>query len=271
VLQKVEDMATTGQLLESFVFIMSLSRFYLAPLLWQAETLVLSGDEAAHCSRVLRRQIGDQIEVFDGAGRVATATITTLSKNSVHAAIKFIVQHEPRAAEVHLLPSMIKAEPFEWLLEKATELGASSVRPVMTQRSVVQLSGDQLEKKWLKWQRHMIESAKQCHTPWVPQLERPADLKSLLPSLPAGAFKVMPALTQNTRRLHDLSFAAQTSVFALIGPEGDFTPEEEALAEKHGFLSVTLGPLILRAETAAITTLAILGHELRRSVTINEH
>jgi 16S rRNA (uracil1498-N3)-methyltransferase len=264
-------MATTGQFLKSFVRIMSLSRFYLAPLLWQAETLVFSGDEAAHCSRVLRRQIGDPIEVFDGAGRVATATITALSKNAVHATVEAIVQHEPRGAEVHLLPAMIKAEPFEWLLEKATELGASSVRPVMTQRSVVQLSGDQLEKKWLKWQRHMIESAKHCHTPWLPHLERPADLKNVLSSLPAEAFKVMPALTQRTCGLHDLSFAGQTSVFALIGPEGDFTSEEEALAEKHGFLSVTLGPLILRAETAAITTLAILAHELRRSLTTNEH
>lgn len=258
-------MATTGRLLIPFVFIMSLSRFYLAPSLWRPESLVFSGDEAAHCSRVLRRQIGDRIEVFDGAGRVATATITGLSKSSVSAAIESILQHDLRATEIHLLPAMIKAEPFEWILEKATELGASSVRPVMTQRSVVQLTGDQLEKKWLKWQRHMIESAKQCHTPWLPSLERPAALVSVLPSLPIDALKVMPALTENYRGLHDLSFAGKTSVFALIGPEGDFTAEEEALAEKQGFQPVTLGPLILRAETAAITTLAILAHELQRS------
>ncbi len=264
-------MATTGRVLGFIVTLMSLSRFYLASALWQPENLVFSGDEAAHCSRVLRRQIGDRIEVFDGDGRVAAAKITALSKNSVQADIESIVQHEMRSAEVHLLPAMIKAEPFEWLLEKATELGASSVRPVMTQRSVVQLSGDQLEKKWLKWQRHMIESAKQCHTPWVPQLERPADLKSVLPSLPADAIKVMPALTEHTCGLHDLSFAGKNCVFALIGPEGDFTSEEEALAEKHGFQPVTLGPLILRAETAAITTLAILGHEMRRFPKNQEH
>ncbi len=249
---------------------MSLSRFYLAPALWQSEILVFSGDEAAHCSRVLRRKIGDRIEIFDGDGRVATAAITALSKQNVEAAIESIVQHKTRSAEVHLLPAMIKAEPFEWLLEKATELGARSVRPVMTQRSVVQLSGDQLEKKWLKWQRHMIESAKQCHTPWVPQLERPADLKNLLPALPSAAIKVMPALTERSRGLHDLSFTDKAPIFALVGPEGDFTAEEEALAEKHGFQPVTLGPLVLRAETASMMTLAILGHELRRSQAYQE-
>lgn len=258
-------MATTGVGSTLFCFTMSLSRFHLAPAHWQPERLVFSGDEAAHCSRVLRRQVGDLIEVFDGAGRVAVAAITAISKSSVTTAIESVVQHEARTAEVHMLPAMIKAEPFEWLLEKATELGASSVRPVITQRSIVQLSGDQLEKKWLKWQRHMIESAKQCHTPWVPRLERPAAFATVLQSLSADGLKVMPALSQRTCALHDLSFEGKPSVYALIGPEGDFTPEEEASAEKHGFQPVTLGPLILRAETAAITALAILTHELRRS------
>jgi 16S rRNA (uracil1498-N3)-methyltransferase len=243
---------------------MSLSRFHLPSALWQPEMLVFSGDEAAHCTRVLRRQVGDRIEIFDGAGRVALATITAISKSSVSAAIESIVQHEARLAEVHLLPAMIKAEPFEWLLEKATELGASSVRPVMTQRSVVQLSGEQLEKKWLKWQRQMVESAKQCHTPWLPRLERPQLISAALESLPVEALKVMPALSEHSCGLHDLPFAGKRAVYALIGPEGDFTPEEEALAQQRGFQPVTLGPLILRAETAAITTLAILAHELRR-------
>ena len=243
---------------------MSLSRFHLQAEAWQPEVLTLSGDEAAHCSRVMRRNVGDQIEIFDGAGRVATAQITVISKSTVSARIDSLVQHEPRPHEIHLLPAMIKAEPFEWLLEKATELGAASVQPVITTRSIVQLSGEQLEKKMLKWQRHMIESAKQCHTPWLPRLERPRHFSDRLESLPVGALKIIPALSEHSLSLHDLSWAGAKSIFVLIGPEGDFTSQEERLAGEKSFQAVTLGPLILRAETAAIAALTVIAHELRR-------
>ncbi len=159
---------------------------------------------------------------------------------------------------------MIKAEPFEWLLEKAVELGAASVQPIITERTVVHLSGEHLEKKLHKWRRHMMESAKQCHTPFIPVLEAPRTLASLLPALPDSALKILPALSEHSRTLDTVSGEARQA-FVAIGPEGDFTPAEEALAMQHGFIPVTLGPLILRAETAAITTLAILAHELRRA------
>lgn len=243
---------------------MSLSRFYLPAEAWQPETLTLTGDEASHCARVLRRVVGDQIEVFDGHGRVATASISAITKQSVSALVESLHHHDPRKHSIHLLPALIKAEPFEWMLEKATELGAASIQPVITTRSVVQLSGEHLEKKLIKWQRHMIESAKQCHTPWLPKLERPRPLDEVLKDLPASSVKLMPALSEHMRMLHKVTLKEASHVCALIGPEGDFTPEEEAIARQQGFLPITLGPLILRAETATITTLAVLAHELQR-------
>lgn len=243
---------------------MSLSRFHLPAAAWQPETLTLAGDEAAHCSRVLRREIGNGIEIFDGCGRVATAEITAISKTSVTARVCSLKQHEPRRHEIHLLPAMIKAEPFEWMLEKAVELGAASVQPVITTRTIVHLTGEHLEKKMLKWQRHMIESAKQCHTPWLPRLDRPRTLTEAISPLPGDALKIIPALSEHTRRLYELPLTQTKSVFILIGPEGDFTPEEEALAQQQGFQPITLGPLILRAETAAIASLAMVSHELAR-------
>lgn len=243
---------------------MSLSRFHLQAAAWQPETLTLSGDEAAHCTRVLRKEVGDGIEIFDGRGRVATAEITAISKNSVTARISSLHQHEPRRHEIHLLPAMIKAEPFEWMLEKAVELGAASVQPVITTRTIVHLSGDHLEKKMHKWQRHMIESAKQCHTPWLPRLEKPRALSDVLLSLPVDAVKIIPALSEHSRRLYELPLTQTKSVFILIGPEGDFTSEEETMAQQQGFQAITLGPLILRAETAAIASLAMVSHELAR-------
>jgi len=243
---------------------MSLSRFHLPAEAWQPDQLTLIGDEAAHCSRVMRKQLGDAIEIFDGAGRVATTQITALTKSTVTARIESLHQHEPRRTEIHLLPAMIKAEPFEWLLEKATELGAASVQPIITARTVVHLSGEQLEKKHAKWLRHMIESAKQCHTPWIPHLAKPRSLASALSSLPTEGIRLMPALSEHSRRLHEVSFTQAKSIFILIGPEGDFTPDEETLAQEKDFRPITLGPLILRAETAAIASLAMMGHEVAR-------
>ena len=230
--------------------------------MWAGPHLTLSGDEAQHCSRVMRKQPGDTIEIFDGAGRVAVCEITHVSKSEVQARIESETRMEPFATAIHLLPALIKAEPFEWLLEKAVELGATSIQPVITDRTVIHLDAAQTEKKLAKWRRHMIESAKQCHTPFVPELKVPIAFAAGLQI--AADFKLIPALSEQTRTLKQvLPTTKPASVAFLIGPEGDFTAEEEAQAFAAGFTPVTLGPLILRAETAAIATLAILGHELQ--------
>ncbi len=238
---------------------MSLPRFHLPAAAWSSPHLTLTNDEAAHCSRVMRKQPGDEIEIFDGAGRVAVCEIVQVSKSEVQAKIVSEARVEPFQTAIHLLPALIKAEPFEWLLEKAVELGAASIQPVITERCVVHLDAAQTEKKLAKWRRYMVESAKQCHTPFVPDLMAPVSFATALKI--TADLKLIPALSEHSRTLKQMPPAA--SVAVLIGPEGDFTSQEEAQAFAAGFAPVTLGPLILRAETAAIATLAILGHELR--------
>lgn len=238
---------------------MSLPRFHLSSAHWTGPQLTLTDDEAQHCGRVMRKQPGDEIEIFDGAGRLAVCEITHVSKAEVQAKVVSESRVDPFQTAIHLLPALIKAEPFEWLLEKAVELGAASIQPVITERCVVHLDAAQTEKKLAKWRRHMIESAKQCHTPFLPDLKAPVAFTAALAV--AADLKLIPALSEHSRTLKQITPAA--SVAVLIGPEGDFTPQEEARAFAAGFAPVTLGPLILRAETAAIATLAILGHELR--------
>jgi 16S rRNA (uracil1498-N3)-methyltransferase len=241
---------------------MSLPRFHLSAAAWASPLLTLTHDEAQHCSRVMRKQPGDMIEIFDGAGRVAVCEITQVSKSEVQAQITSETRVEPFQTAIHLLPALIKAEPFEWMLEKAVELGAASVQPVITERTIVHLDAVQTEKKLAKWRRHMIESAKQCHTPFLPELKAPIAFAASLKI--QADFKLIPALSEHTRTLKQvLPTTKPASVAVLIGPEGDFTVEEEAQAYAAGFTPITLGPLVLRAETAAIATLAILGHELR--------
>lgn len=241
---------------------MSLPRFHLPAEAWPSPHLTLVGDEAQHCGRVMRKQPGDTIEIFDGAGRVAVCEITHVSKSEVQAKSTSETCMEPFQTAIHLLPALIKAEPFEWLLEKAVELGAASIQPIITERTVIHLDAAQTEKKLAKWRRHMIESAKQCHTSFVPELKAPIAFVASLKL--AAEFKLIPALSEHTRTLKQaLPASKPNSVVVLIGPEGDFTAEEEAQAFAAGFVPITLGPLVLRAETAAIATLAILGHELR--------
>jgi 16S rRNA (uracil1498-N3)-methyltransferase len=244
--------------------LMSLSRFYLPAQAWGADVLVLSGDEAAHCTRVQRHAVGDRVEVADGAGRVAEAEISAVNKNEVHLRPVTVRQHEPLTGRIHLLPALIKGEAFEWLLEKAVELGAASVQPVLTERTVVHLDAGQAAKKLSKWRRLMIESAKQCHTPFLPDLHAPLPLPEALARAPRSAVKIMPALSEHSRALGPWVAELHQEACLLIGPEGDFAPQEEDLARQAGFIPVTLGPLVLRAETAAVAALAILGHELRR-------
>lgn len=241
---------------------MSLSRFYLPAAEWTDDALTLTGDEAQHCARVLRKQRGAEIEIFDGAGGVANAVIEGVSKSEVRTGIVGLRRHDPLPYAIHVLPALIKAEPFEWLLEKAVELGAASIQPVATERTVVHLAGDQLDKKMAKWRRQMIESAKQCHTPFLPVLKVPRTFAEAVAYLPGDVLKIMPALSEHSRTLHGIAAGFQQA-FVAIGPEGDFTSDEEELARRNGFQPVTLGPLVLRAETAAIAALAILGHEMR--------
>lgn len=247
---------------------MSLSRFYLAPADWQSgDSQVLGAEEGHHCVRVLRRRLGEAVELFDGAGRVAQAVIAEIHRERVTVQVELIQQHLPLPHQIHLLPALIKGEAFEWMLEKAVELGAASVQPVVTSNVVVQLDAGAIAKKSVKWQRQMLEAAKQCHTPFLPVLHPPMLLAEALAALTTAEeepkeLRLIPALTPSCGSLREALQAwpasAPRCARVIVGPEGDFTGGELAAAQAVGFQPVTLGPLILRAETATLAALAVL-------------
>lgn len=221
----------------------------------------LGEEEAHHCTRVLRKRVGDEVEVFDGCGRVARGRIAVARKEVVEVQVEPEMRHPALGHEVHVLPALIKGEAFEWLLEKAVELGAASVRPVITANSVVQWDAGQGEKKMAKWRRHMLEAAKQCHTPFLPELRAPVMLGEALGDSEGEILKLVPALFGEVRSLAGAVGEwgeRRRRAMVLIGPEGDFLEGELQAAVAAGFQPVTLGPLILRAETAMVATLAYL-------------
>ncbi|MCB1224582.1 MAG: 16S rRNA (uracil(1498)-N(3))-methyltransferase [Verrucomicrobiales bacterium] len=244
----------------------SLSRYFLPPSAWpdaarSGVELELVGEEAHHCVRVRRQREGQEVEIFDGEGQVARCRLTALGRDSLRALVLEARRHAPLPWRVHLQSALIKGEAWHWLVEKAVELGAASLQPVVTARVVARMEEAQTERKLEKWRRHMLEAAKQCHTPFLPTLHAPVTLEQAVNQLARTELGVLPSLAgRDTGLLPQLRrWQGLREARVLTGPEGDFTAEEEACALAAGYQPVTLGPLILRAETAVTAVLAVLG------------
>jgi 16S rRNA (uracil1498-N3)-methyltransferase len=213
---------------------------------------------AARHVQVLRLQPGQAITLFNGQGGEWPATITRMGRSDVGVRLQ---AHEPLEREpsrrVHLAVGMPANERMDWLVEKAAELGATSLQPLHTAHSVLRLSGDRAPKKQQHWQQVAVAACEQCGGNRVPAVHPVQDLSAWL----SGAHRLAPlrcvlSLAEGTQPLATV-LAAQplAEVLFLSGPEGGLSPAEEAQARAAGFVPVTLGPRVLRAETAALAAL----------------
>jgi len=248
---------------------MSKHRFYLPAERWNPEHLVLEEEEAHHCLDVMRCREGDRIIVFNGVGAEAEGEIVATAKGSVTVKARLFSATPRPATAITLGQAIPKGKQMDLILQKATELGVSRLVPLLSERTVVQLDGEDLDRKRQKWQRIVIEACKQCGQNWVPEVAAPVRVESFARSV-KDPFRLIAAIGPDGKSLKSLLAAREeegvplpAAATVLIGPEGDFTPAEVAAALSLGFLPLTLGPIILRSETAAIYTVSILGHELR--------
>ena len=239
--------------------------FHIPPEQWQPAALALTGDEARHCAQVMRKAVGDEIIVFNGRGDLARARITEVKKHIVRLDCLTTEHRAPPATRITLAAALIKADRWEWLLEKATELGATDIQPLRTERCVVRLGPDEAARKHDKWHRLLIEAAKQSRRAWLPVLHPAQSFHDWCASRPASDLSLIASLAPEARPLFQVitEFTTQhgrpaASALIAIGPEGDFTAEESALAHTSGLTPVNLGPHTLRAETAALCALSLL-------------
>ncbi|MEO7167656.1 MAG: 16S rRNA (uracil(1498)-N(3))-methyltransferase [Chthoniobacterales bacterium] len=269
-------------------------RFYLTPDDWPAATL--TGSEAHHARSVLRMQPGERAVLFDGHGHEATAEIVALESGAVRMRILQEAVTPPLRARITLAQAIPKGKNMDLIVQKAVEIGAAEIFPLLSDRTVVQLDPGSATQKQAKWQTVALEAAKQCGQNWLPQVHLPRTPGDFFRDLAAPAAAVYdrrettpapePRPSQTAATGYDLRLigslqpgaqhlkkiladyeqehggAAPERVLMLIGPEGDFTPAEIALARSHGCAPLTLGPIILRVETAAIYCLSILSYEL---------
>jgi 16S rRNA (uracil1498-N3)-methyltransferase len=252
---------------------MSLARFYLSPDHWSGTNVFLDGEQAKHCAQVMRHGVGDSIVVFDGKGRACEASIRKADSKRVDLDLGETKWTPAPAIEVTLVQAIPKGSNMDLIIEKAVELGVSHIRPILTERTIVRLDTAEALKKQQKWQRTVLEACKQCGQNWLPTMHATAPFQDVLESNDATAVNLIAAILPEARDLKTIlasreqGKAAFAQISICIGPEGDFTPAEYALAMKCGLLPLSMGPTILRVETAALFALSIIQHELRSAET----
>jgi 16S rRNA (uracil1498-N3)-methyltransferase len=224
---------------------------------WTETTATLKGEQAVHLARVLRAEPGQVFDVVAN-GFLHRAEIISASEQEV-----VFTLHEELEADaalpVHLLMAVFKFDHMEWGIEKATELGVARITPVIARRTEKHL-GLAAAKRVERWRRIALEAAKQSRRTDVPVVDDPVALKVALAGVTA-ATKLLLAETEQENTL-SAGLVSASDVALAIGPEGGWTPEEMTLFSESGWKPVTLGPRILRAETAAIAALAVCAAEL---------
>jgi 16S rRNA (uracil1498-N3)-methyltransferase len=231
-------------------------RIYCPTPLTSDQAIELPAGAARHV-QVLRLQPGDGVTLFDGTAGEYEAAITHMGRSSVSVQVGAHAAVEREAGrEIHLALGIPANERMDWLVEKATELGVTSIQPLLAERSVLRVSGERAEKKREHWQAIAIAACEQCGRNRVPMLHPIAALKDWLRTAPADGQRLLLSLRPETRLLREV--AASGPLLFLSGPEGGLSPVEEDAALAVGFTPVTLGARTLRAETAPLAALAAL-------------
>jgi len=262
-------------------------RAYAPAATADAAEIRLNPEESHHLVTVNRCGRGDPVTVFDGRGREWLAECSDPSKGAAVLRVKESWMARPLPHEITLGQALPKGSTMDDIVRQATEIGAVRIVPLLSERTQVHLDGDRAGKKVEKWRTTAIEAAKQCGNPWLPEIapitgfadflargwasvstptpvaagesgDHHYDLR-LIASLHGGTTSLKKALAGYSAK-HG---RAPRRVLWLVGPEGDFSPAEMTAAITAGFQPVTLGPLVLRSDTAAVYALSILSYELQ--------
>ncbi|MBA2493811.1 MAG: 16S rRNA (uracil(1498)-N(3))-methyltransferase [Acidobacteria bacterium] len=228
-------------------------RFYAPTENFNTGKITLELEETRHLRDVLRLREGEKIQVFDGAGKEFLGAIETVSKKETQ--LKIIKEVSPTAAESNLdltlAVALLKGEKFDLVLQKAVELGVTRLIPLNTKRADVKLKDG--EKKLERWRKIVIEATKQCGRAKLMQIESPVDFEKFIALADGTKFLFAEKDGASFPTLED-----DKKIVAIIGAEGGWEDAEIEAAREKGFQIVTFGGRILRAETAAISTMAVL-------------
>lgn len=248
-------------------------RFYLPPAQCSGDSLYLQGREAHHAQHVLRLAGGDRVAVLNGAGTEYDCQIQALDRDKIQLEIQARRTQPAPACQITLLQALPKGKLIESIIQKATELGAFRIVPLLSDRAVMRLDAREAASKAEKWQQIAVEAIKQCGALWLPHIETPMSPQAFLAQRESFELPLVGSLeagSQHPRRYFDAFRQTKgrnpSSACVWVGPEGDFTAEEYRAIGAAGAAPITLGPLVLRVETAATYCLSIINYELQAVV-----
>lgn len=230
-------------------------RIYTPEVLSTNTKLDLESQASTHLVKVLRLKEGAEIRLFNGDGCEYLAHITVAGKKHAQVEITDVLSTEPKVGlPLHLGQVISKGDRMDFTIQKATELGITDITPLWSERCDVRLKGERLEKKMEHWQKVAISACEQCGRNQVPTIHPAMNYHDWAKSVNCDIKLVLH--TRDQKPLSDMQ--APNSVALLVGPEGGITDEEVELCIQQGFTGLTLGPRILRTETAALAALSLL-------------
>jgi len=235
---------------------MYISRIYQNIKLQTGVTFLLQREAANHLTRVLRLQVSDQFILFNGHGGEFESTIVAIHKNDVTVRVeRFIAKGVESSLQIHLGQGISRGEKMDYTIQKAVELGVQQITPLITVKCGVQLSNERWAKKLQHWQAVAIAACEQCGRNQLPEIFEPQPLTSWLPNLQADLKLICQPAVNASLKSYTGPFK---SIALLIGPESGLDEKEFAYAKENGFNPLSLGPRILRTETAGVAAITAL-------------
>ena len=236
---------------------MSLHRLFVDDPLAPGKEIALSGDRARYLGRVLRLRVRDEVAVFNGNDGEYGAAIVAITKNAVSLVLRDKVDTDTESAlKVHLVQGISRGERMDFVVQKATELGVKRITPVLTEYGVVKLAADRAKKRQQHWQKIAIGACEQSGRIRPPLVEEPITLKAWFGQRTDKSDIDLILQPGASNSLVSID-APQTKICLLIGPEGGFSQTEYEDAAVSGFTAVSLGPRVLRTETAAVAAISV--------------
>lgn len=238
---------------------MRVPRFYVPQPCVVGQEFTLPDTTFRHAVQVLRLGVGEPLILFNGEGGEYAAQMGNISKRSASVLIdSFSALDTESPVHLTLVQAIIKLDKMDFALQKAVELGANTIQPLITQRSVVRIGKEQVDKKLQHWEGIVVAACEQSGRTRMPSVQAPLTLERWLETPCTGTRMILAP--GDFPRINALPSDLPTPIALLIGPEGGFTDEEVETCVQAGVMPVSLGPRILRAETASIAALALLQH-----------
>ncbi len=240
-------------------------RFFIPANSIHDQRVVLRGTLVHQIRDVLRMQIGDQVILLDNSGFAYQAELVTLDRDTVRARIieRWQLDTEP-ATRITLYQGLLKGQKFDWVLQKGTEIGISAFVPVLAARCVVGSLNDVSETRLERWERIIVEAAEQAGRAILPHLGTPTLFAHACGQARRSGLALIPWEEERNRTLREALqiIPRPKEINLFIGPEGGFAEDEIIMAQENGIVPVSLGPRILRAETAGLAAAAAILYEL---------